>query len=236
MKELVVEPSQVTCAPPVVQAAGLTRTFVHDGRRRTVLDDVHLEVRRAEVLAVVGRSGSGKSTLLNILGLLDRPDEGTLTIDGRDCTKISPRRAPEVRSTSIGFVFQAMNLIPHLDVMDNILVGAHPAGRADRGEAHRLLEDLALGRFQDRRAAELSLGEQQRVAVIRALIKRPAVILADEPTGSLDAESETAVMALLRRAADAGSGVVVVTHSRDVAAMADRVLTMSHDGSLESEA
>lgn len=218
-----------------LRASGISRSFTHRGRLRTVLDRVDLEVSRSEIVAIVGRSGSGKSTLLNILGMLDRPDSGALTIAGRDCTSLSAAQAPKVRSRDIGFVFQAMNLIAHLTVMDNVLVGAHPSGRASRGDAEGLLSDLGLASFASRRAAELSLGEQQRVAVVRALIKKPAVLLADEPTGSLDAESEADVMALLRTAADAGSGVVVVTHSPEVAAFADRVVRVEREALVEGE-
>ena len=225
-----------TVDEPVLRAEGITRSFDQRARRRTVLDHVDLQVRRSEIVAIVGRSGSGKTTLLNILGLLDRPDEGRLTIAGHDCTNISPRRAPQIRSSSIGFVFQAMNLIAHLSVMDNILIGAHPAGRASRKEAEQLLAELGLERFRDRRAAELSLGEQQRVAVVRALVKQPGLLLADEPTGNLDAENEALVMALLRTAAQAGSGVVVVTHSMEVAAFADRVVRVEREVLVEGEA
>jgi ABC-type lipoprotein export system ATPase subunit len=220
---------------PVLHAVGISRSFVVQGARRTVLDHVDLQVHRSEVVAVVGRSGSGKSTLLNVLGLLDHPDEGVLTIAGTDCSRIGTRLAAQVRSRSIGFVFQSMNLIAHLDVLDNILVGAHPAGHVSVDEVVRLLDELGLAAFAHRRAAELSLGEQQRVAVVRALAKRPAVILADEPTGSLDAENERSVMTLLRRAAEGGSAVVVVTHSSEVAAFADRVVRVEDDALVEGE-
>jgi ABC-type lipoprotein export system ATPase subunit len=221
-------------APLALRAEGLTKVFTYRGVPRAVLNGVDLNVVKGEVVAVIGPSGTGKSTLLNILGVLDRPDAGTLEIAGRFCQSLSSSQAAKTRAGSIGFIFQAMNLIPHLTVQTNVEVGAWPVTRtSQRDRILELLTDVGVGEHAGRRAAELSLGEQQRVALVRALVKNPAVILADEPTGSLDQENGLLVMRMLRRAADEGSGVVVVTHSTEVAAQADRVCELV-EGSLSS--
>ena len=217
----------------VLEARALRKSVLQRGASRTLFDGLDLTVSSGEIVAVLGRSGSGKSSLLNILGALDSPDAGTVTVGGVPCTNLGRRSASRLRAKQIGFVFQAMNLIPHLTVATNIELGAWPSGaRPSRDVLSTLLDELGITSLIDARASALSLGEQQRVAVARALVKSPAVVLADEPTGSLDLESENSVIAALRRAADRGSGVVVVTHSEVVAAQADRSLRLSDSGTL----
>jgi ABC-type lipoprotein export system ATPase subunit len=189
-----------------------------------VLDGVTLSVARDEVVAVLGRSGSGKSTLLHLLGGLDRPDAGQITVAGERLTGRSARALARLRLLHVGFVFQQFQLIEECSGAENVLLptrlpGAPPDGRR---RAAQLIEELGLGAVADHLPHELSGGEQQRFALARALVNGPELILADEPTGSLDTENGAAVLELLRDLR--GRAVVIVTHEPDAAAIADRVL------------
>jgi ABC-type lipoprotein export system ATPase subunit len=198
---------------------------------RLLLDGVSLTVQAGEVVAVLGRSGSGKSTLLNLVGGLDAPDSGTVTVAGEKLAGRGARRIPLVRLRHVGFVFQQFQLIPELTGSENVLLPTRLPG-APRGGARRaaaLIEELGLGPVADHLPHELSGGEQQRFALARALVNGPELVLADEPTGSLDAENGAAVLDLLRRLE--GRAVVIVTHEPDAAAIADRILHLE-DGRL----
>ena len=218
---------------PLIEFQGLTRRY----GRRAVLDDVSGHIRAGEFVVVVGRSGSGKSTLLNLLGGLDRPDAGTVRLDGESLYRLSDARLTELRRRRIGFVFQAYNLIPTLTAAENLALPLElnrlPAGR-DRVE--EWLERVGLGGRGGDYPEQLSGGEQQRVAVARALVHQPDVILADEPTGNLDIDTATAVVQLLddlcRRQ---GRTLVMVTHSREVVGRSDRLLTIRHGRLAEAE-
>ena len=216
---------------PVLHAAGLAKSVGSGRARRQVLDDVSLSVRAGEIVAVLGRSGSGKSTLLNLLGGLDEPDAGQITLAGARLTGQSARRTARLRLRHIGFVFQQFQLIEELSGRENVLMPTRlpgaPAGGVRR--ASELLAQLGLEPVADHRPHELSGGEQQRFALARALVNDPELVLADEPTGSLDAESGATVLELLRGLGD--RAVVLVTHEPDAAAVADRVLHLS-DGRL----
>ena len=216
--------------PEALRLVGVTQEVGAGRRRRRIVTDVDLSVTAGETVAVVGRSGSGKSTLLNVMGLLAEPTGGEVWMGGarRDHAGSAARDA--ARASEVGFVFQALNLVPHLSVVDNVVLG-DPSGRTGRAQALTTLAAVGVDHLAERRAARLSIGEQQRVAVARAIVKRPRLLLADEPTGSLDAESEADVLALLDAAAAAGAAVVVVTHSPVVAAWATRVLAIT-DGVL----
>lgn len=218
----------------VLRLAGVAQEIGSGHHRRRIVKDVDLSVAAGETVAVVGRSGSGKSTLLNVMGLLAEPTAGEVWIDGvrRDHAGSAARDA--ARACEVGFVFQALNLVPHLSAVDNVVLG-DPSGRAGRAEALATLAAVGVEHLAHRRAARLSIGEQQRVAVARAVVKGPRLVLADEPTGSLDAQSEADVLALLDAAAGAGAAVVVVTHSPVVAAWATRVVAIT-DGALVQEA
>jgi putative ABC transport system ATP-binding protein len=207
---------------------GLTKRY----RERVVLERLQLEVSSGDYIAIVGESGSGKSTLLNLIAGLDRPDAGSVIIDGADIAHMHDDARTLTRRAKLGFVFQAFHVLPHLSVLQNVtlplvLLGELPETREQR--ARELLAEVGLGGREDSMPRELSGGELQRVAVARALVHRPALVLADEPTGNLDPDTATVVLDLLareirgRRAAG-----VLVTHSESAAATADRVLRLDH--------
>lgn len=212
----------------------------HEGEESEVraLDGVSLSVDRGEFLAIIGQSGSGKSTLMNILGCLDIPTYGDYHLDGVDVTELSDRQLAHIRNKQIGFIFQGFNLIPALNAWENVELpliyqGVPASKRADRVEA--ALERVGLAERAGHKPTEMSGGQQQRVAVARALMSRPAVIVADEPTGNLDSHSTGEVMDLLRRAVDElGQSVIMVTHDTATAAYADRVL-VCRDGRIVSD-
>ena len=192
-----------------------------------MLDDVSLQVDAAEVVAVLGRSGSGKSTLLHLLGGLDAPDAGQIVLAGQDITKQRPRALARARLRHIGFVFQSFHLIEELSGEENVLLPARLPGALRGGEqrARRLIAELGLTEIAGRRPHELSGGEQQRLAIARALVNDPELVLADEPTGNLDQDNGAIVLELLRGLAD--RAVVIVTHEPEAAAIADRVLHLN---------
>ena len=219
-------------AVPVLRATGLTKSVGTGRARRRVLQEVSLSVQAGETVAVLGRSGSGKSTLLHLLGGLDDPDAGEIELAGRPLTGVPGRTLARMRLRHIGFVFQQFQLVEECSGLENVLIptrlpGAPPGGRE---RADRLIDELGLTDVAAHRPHELSGGEQQRFALARALVNDPELVLADEPTGSLDSENGAAVLGLLR-----GLGhraVVLVTHEPEAAAVADRVLHLV-DGRLE---
>jgi ABC-type lipoprotein export system ATPase subunit len=191
-----------------------------------VLDGADIDVAAGELVAVVGRSGSGKSTLLHLLGGLDVADGGTIEVAGTRIDRASERALVELRRRKVGFVFQSFHLLPELTGLENVLLPARLArdrnGAVER--ARDLVERLGLDEPSQRLPDTLSGGEQQRLAIVRALVNDPPLVLADEPTGNLDEEAGSTVLALLRRIADDGRGVVLVTHDREATELADRVL------------
>jgi ABC-type lipoprotein export system ATPase subunit len=217
----------------VVEAASLVKTHGAGRAARRVLDGTDLELRRGELVAILGRSGSGKSTLVHLLAALDRPDAGRIAIAGQQVERAPERELVRVRRDLIGLVFQFFHLVPELSGAENVLLPARLPGRAPGAElrAAELIAQLGLADAATRRPHELSGGEQQRLAVARALVRDPPVVLADEPTGNLDEASGRTVLSLLRQAADDGRAVLVVTHEHAATALADRVLELG-DGRL----
>ena len=211
-----------------VSARGLVKTFGDGRAARRVLDEVDLEVAAGEVVAVLGRSGSGKSTLLHLLGGLDHAEAGVIELAGEPVTGASERALSALRRRRVGFVFQFFHLLPELSGEANVLLaarvrGAHPDGAR---RARELVDALGLRPVAGSLPHQLSGGEQQRFAIARALVNDPTVLLADEPTGNLDVEAGAGVLELLRAGADEGRAVVLVTHERAAAAIADRVLRL----------
>jgi ABC-type lipoprotein export system ATPase subunit len=215
----------------VLEARGITKTVGTGRAARRVLDGVSLDVESGEVVAVLGPSGSGKSTLLHVLGALDRPDAGRVMLAGNDITAQKPSAQARTRLLHVGFVFQSFHLIEELSGEENVLLPARLPGARRGGErrGRALIESLGLTEIADRRPHELSGGEQQRLAIARALVNDPELVLADEPTGNLDQANGANVLALLRGLQD--RAVVLVTHEPEAAAIADRVLRL-HDGRL----
>src|SRR3954466_9383032 len=216
---------------PALRARDLVKGYGRGRAARRILDGASLDVARGEMIAVVGRSGSGKSTLLHLLGGLDWPEAGWVEVGGE---RLVPRDADHLRARRVGFVFQAFHLVPELTGLENVLLAARMPGQRNGAAARgaQLVEALGLAAGADALPHELSGGEQQRFAIARALTADPDVVLADEPTGNLDAESGALVLDLLRAAADGGRAVVVVTHDPEATARADRVVTL-RDGRLE---
>ena len=219
----------------LVELKGICKSFREGERERTVFHDASLVVAPGEWVFLLGRSGSGKSTLLNLISGIDLPDRGDVVVDDRALNRLNERERTLFRRNSIGFVFQFYNLIPTLSVEENILLPLELTRRLTpllRGRARELLEQVGLSEraasFPDR----LSGGEQQRIAVARALVHEPKLVLADEPTGNLDAETGRQVLDLFQRLVrDTGTTMLLVTHSSEVARLADRVLTI-RDGRL----
>jgi len=218
----------------ILMTTGLEKTYTTDGTPVPALRGIDLAVARGEFVAVMGPSGCGKSTLLHLLGGLDRPSAGEVTLDGERVDRLSEAKRAVLRRRKVGFVFQFFNLIGNLTVADQVELPALLAG-VSSGEARRrrglLLEELGIAEKAGAVPAQLSGGQQQRVALARTLVNRPAVLLADEPTGNLDTQSTREVLALLRRYHAEGQTIVLVTHDARVAAAADRVLTM-RDGAV----
>ncbi len=199
---------------------------------RPILHELSLRLAAGEYVAVVGESGAGKSTLLNLIAGLDLPDAGSILIDGADIAAVDEDARTRLRRTKVGFVFQAFHILPHLTLAQNVelplvLLGIAPAERGER--AHDMLAAVGLGERGGSLPRELSGGEMQRVAVARALVHRPALVLADEPTGNLDPDTADTVLALLAHTIRSrGAAGILVTHSEHAAATADRVLRLDH--------
>jgi putative ABC transport system ATP-binding protein len=223
------EPPAAGGAPrPIIALEGVTRRFAVGRGVVDALVDVDLVVRPGEFVVVLGPSGSGKTTLLNLIGALDTPSEGRITVAGRELAGLSRSALSEVRRHTVTFIFQAFNLFPSLTALENVRFGADVAGRTRPDDLARgILAEVGLAERLDHFPAALSGGEQQRVAIARALATGNPVLLADEPTGELDFRTGVAVLELLRRQAHDGRAVLVVTHNREISRIADRVVELS---------
>jgi putative ABC transport system ATP-binding protein len=224
---------------PVAEIRQVTKVYQKSKAAPPVhaLAGVDLLVPRGQYIGIMGPSGSGKSTLMNIIGCLDRPTSGQYLIDGEDVARMSDEKLSRVRGRRLGFVFQAFNLIPQLDVQDNVAVPLfyQGIGVADRRKkAAEALTRVGLGDRLTHRPSELSGGQQQRVAIARALVNDPSILLADEPTGALDTKTGDAILALFEELHAAGQTVVVITHDEEVATHCERVVRL-RDGLIDRD-
>ena len=223
--------------PPAVELRRLCKTYREGESERVVFHEVDASILSGEIVVFVGRSGSGKSTLLNLISGIDRPSAGTVVVAGTDLGAIDEQARTLFRRRHLGFIFQFFNLIPLLTVEENLLLPLELTGQADasgRARARELLDRVGLGDRARSYPDRLSGGEQQRLAVARALVHDPPLILADEPTGNLDADAAAGVLDLLDGLArEARRTVVMVTHSREVVGVADRIFTVQHGRLIE---
>ncbi|BFO20890.1 hypothetical protein SHKM778_72780 [Streptomyces sp. KM77-8] len=221
----------------VITATALTKTYRQGTTEVRALDGVSVGIRRARFTAVVGPSGSGKSTLMHCVAGLDIVTSGSIVLDGTEITGLSDRQLTRVRRKRVGFVFQSFNLLPQLTAYENIVLPVTMSGgRPDRDLVDHLCDVLGIAHRMSHRPAELSGGQQQRVAVARALVARPAVVFADEPTGNLDSRAGAEVLTMLRRSVDElGQTVVMVTHDPAAARYADQVLTLADGRVVQDE-
>ena len=220
---------------PILQASDLHKRYRMGSADLHVLRGVDVELSRGEMLAILGRSGSGKSTLLHLLGGLDRPDQGAVDFNGQNLFRLTGGKLDRYRNRHVGFVFQFYHLLPELSALENVTIGAMlgqsvfgwpGVKKAVNDRAKTLLERVGLAERMKHRPAKLSGGERQRVAIARALINEPDVLLADEPTGNLDADTGGSILELFHELHDEGQTMVLVTHDEKVAAAADRVVTL----------
>jgi putative ABC transport system ATP-binding protein len=210
-------------------------TIIAEGRQLTrmygplcSLNKVDLEIRRGEWICIMGPSGSGKTTLLNILGGLDRPTSGQLVVDGVEVTGLGTRALTRFRRETVGLVFQQFHLVPYLTALENVMLAQYFHSIADEAEALAALEAVGLGERAAHLPAQLSGGEQQRVCIARAIINQPRLILADEPTGNLDAANQKIVLDIFQQLCRQGHTLVVVTHDPAVGQLADRLVRLDH--------
>jgi putative ABC transport system ATP-binding protein len=225
-------------AKPLIRLDGIKKVFLTDEVETHALSEIHLEIKQGEYVAIAGPSGCGKTTLLSILGLLDTPSDGQYYLDGVPVANLSASERARVRNRQIGFIFQAFNLIGDLTVYENVELPLTYRGMASKERKERVqeaLERVGMSHRMKHYPSQLSGGQQQRVAVARALVSRPTVLFADEPTGNLDSQTSAEILGLLRGAVDTyGQTTVMVTHDARAATIADRILFLA-DGEIVQE-
>lgn len=220
-----------------IELVEISKSYGLGNGATTVLKEVSLTVPRGEFLVIMGPSGSGKSTLLNIIGLLDTPDDGLYKLDGKDVAYLSARKKARIRRNNIGIIFQNFNLIGRMNVLDNVSLPLMYKGVSTLKRYERASEILSYLGIQEKEyylPNQLSGGQLQRAAIARAMVNRPSIVLADEPTGNLDTKASKKIMAALKEIHEAGNTIIMVTHNPDLAAYADRVIKMI-DGRIEEE-
>lgn len=215
----------------IIQIVELVKDY--DANTRA-LNHINLTINASEWVSVMGPSGSGKTTLLNIIGCLDSPTEGTVIIDGVDITKLTEKDLTKVRSAKLGFVFQEYHLIPYLNILENVMIAQYYNNKVDENSAKEVLEIMGLGDRLTHLPSQLSGGEQQRVCIARALINKPKIILADEPTGNLDQKNGEIIMNLLRVLHNEGHTILLITHNPDIGKLGDKVVRLV-DGKIVSD-
>ena len=221
----------------IIELENIAREYQVGSQLVKALQSVTLQIRKNDYAALMGPSGSGKSTLMNVIGCLDTPTRGKYVLNGTDVSRLEDDALADVRNKEIGFVFQTFNLLPRYTALDNVALPLIYAGmsKADRDErAKEVLEQVGLGDRMDHKPNEMSGGQRQRVAVARALVNKPAIILADEPTGNLDTKTSYEIMALFDEIHSQGNTVILVTHEEDIAQHAKRIVRL-RDGLVESD-
>jgi putative ABC transport system ATP-binding protein len=219
----------------MIQLNNIVKSYAMGKRELKVLQGVNLNVDKGEMVAIMGPSGSGKTTLLNMIGLLDRPTSGSYLLEGKEVSRLSGGELAKVRGQKIGFIFQTFNLLPYLSAIDNVELGQKYAGKLDINVAKEALVKVGLDDRMKHRPNEMSGGEQQRVAVARALAKNPPIILADEPTGNLDSHSGKEVMSILSNLhTEKGITLIMITHDPNIAHYCQRIIHIQ-DGQIISE-
>jgi putative ABC transport system ATP-binding protein len=209
----------------LLELRNVSKIYHLGGEEIRALDDVSLDIDGGEFVSIIGPSGSGKSTLMHILGCLDTPTRGTVTLDGIEVQRATATQLAQVRNRKIGFVFQFFNLLPKLNVVQNVelpMIYAGVSGRQRREQALHALELVELGNLLKNRPSQLSGGQQQRVAIARALVNNPKIIFADEPTGNLDTHTGEVILSLFRKLSQEGRTVILVTHNPEIAAVTPR--------------
>jgi len=222
----------------LIKIQDITKDYIDDGLKTPALRGVSFEIKQGEFAAIMGSSGSGKSTLMHIIGFLDQSTSGQYFFDGQDASHFDDEKLAEIRNRKVGFVFQTYNLLPRISVLDNVLLPTIYTPDLDRKKieqkAKELLDKVGLSNRMGHRPNQLSGGEQQRVAVVRALINEPRLILADEPTGNLDSKSGQEVMEVIQDLNEEGHTIIMVTHEKYVAECARRILELK-DGEIISD-
>ena len=218
----------------MISVKNLKKTYLLGGEEVHALDDVSLSIKEHEFVAIIGQSGSGKSTFMNMLGCLDRPDSGEITLDGTDILKCKEKEVSVIRNKKIGFIFQQFHLLPKLSALENVelpLIYQGMPTKKRREKAVKALKEVGLEQRMNHKPNQLSGGQQQRVAIARALVGEPSLILADEPTGNLDSRSGKEIMTLLHNLHKEGNTIVLITHDNNVAMEAPRQVQIS-DGKI----
>ena len=220
---------------PVIALKGIGKTYKSGDEKTIALHDIDITINDGDFVAIMGPSGSGKSTMMHIIGLLDTPSHGTYMLDGQDVSKLKKSTQADLRNRKIGFVFQQFNLMPRTTVLENLMLPTVYGDLPNRYErAEMLLKEVDLADRATHTGAQLSGGQIQRVAVARALMMSPSLILADEPTGNLDTKRSEEIMRLFRTINKQGATVVLITHEPEIAAFADRIITLK-DGAIVAD-
>lgn len=220
----------------MIKLENITKTYPMGNRELTVLKGISLEIKKGELVAIMGPSGSGKSTMLNLVGCLDKPTSGNYYLEGKEVSRLSGGELAHIRGQKIGFIFQTFNLLSRLTALSNVELGMIYAGGVDREKAREALSKVGLGERMNHRPIELSGGEQQRVAIARAIVKSPTLFLADEPTGQLDSHSGEEVISILTSLhAEQGITLILVTHDMNIARHCQRIIQLKDGEVVEEE-
>ena len=209
----------------ILKLEDVSKKYRYGDQIVTALDNVNLEIRTGEIIVILGPSGAGKTTLLNVLSGLDRPSEGKIIFDGRDIAKYSESKITKFRKDNLGFIFQTYNLLEHLNVYENVMVGASLGKNKNKEHINKIIDVVGLSKHKKKYMHELSGGEQQRVSIARAIVKNPKIMFADEPTGALDEKTGKKVLETLVKVNETlGTTMIIVTHNPGIAKIGDRIL------------